>query len=174
MVEDKTQNIMKGFKLDKVVLNIGGTEEKLEKGFILLEKLTGKKPVKVKAKKRIPTWSVRPGLEVGCKVTLRGKEASEILKKCLPAIDNTLKSKQIQDNFFSFGVEEYIEIPTMEYIREVGIMGFEITAVFSRAGKYVEKRKAKRNKAKRSIVSKKEIIEFLESNYGTKVLEGRR
>ena len=62
----------------------------------------------------------------------------------------------------------------MEYIREVGIMGFEITAVFSRAGKYVEKRKAKRNKAKRSIVKKEEIAEFLKSNYGTKILEGKR
>lgn len=174
MEKNEKQNIMKGFRLDKVVLNIGGTEEKLEKGFILLEKLSGKKPVKVKAKKRIPSWSVRSGLEVGCKVTLRGKEAEEMLKKCLPAVDNTLKSKQIQDNFFSFGIEEYIEIPKMEYIREVGIMGFEITAVFTRPGKYIEKRKIKRNKAKRSVVSREDIIHFLESKYGTKVLEGKR
>jgi len=170
----KKQNTMNTFKLGKVVLNIGGTGDKLEKGYILLEKLSGKKPVKVKAKKRIPTWSVRPGMEVGCKVTLRGKEAVEMLKRCLPAIDNTIKSKQIQDNFFSFGIEEYIEIPTMEYLRDVGIMGFEISVVFSRAGKYVERRKVKRSKAKRSVVKKEEIKEFLESNYGTKILEGKK
>jgi large subunit ribosomal protein L5 len=168
------ENVMKSFKLDKVVLNIGGTDDKLDKGFILLEKLSGKKPVKVKAKKRIPAWSVRPGLEVGCKVTLRGKEAVEMLKRCLPAIDNTLKEKQVQDNFFSFGIEEYIEIPTMEYLRDVGIMGFELSVVFSRAGKSVEKRKVKRNRAKRSLVKKEEIIKFLESNYGTKILEGKK
>lgn len=174
MAKENKNNVMREFKLEKVVLNIGGTEDKLNKGFILLEKLSGKKPVKVKAKKRIPSWSVRPGLEVGCKVTLRGKEAESMLKKCLPAIDNTLKSNQIQDNFFSFGIAEYIEIPKMEYIREVGILGFEVTAVFVRPGKYVEKRKIKRNKAKRSVVSKEEIIEFLESNYGTKILEGKQ
>ena len=38
MVETKT-NPMKEFKLEKVVLNIGGTGEKLEKGTILLEKI---------------------------------------------------------------------------------------------------------------------------------------
>lgn len=168
------ENVMKQFKLDKVVLNIGGTDDKLEKGVVLLEKLSGRKPVKVKAKKRIPTWSVRPGMDVGCKVTLRGKDAVEILKRCLPAIDNTLRSRQIQDNFISFGIEEYIEIPTMEYLRDVGIMGFEITAVFSRAGKYVEKRKVKRNKAKRNAVTKQEIINYMESNYGTKILEGKK
>jgi len=141
-----SENIMKEFKLEKVILNIGGTEEKLNKGFILLETLSGRKPIKVKATKRIPTWSVRPGLEVGTKVTLRGEEALEMLKKLLPAIDNTLKERQIQDNFLSFGIHEYIEIPGVEYIREVGIMGFELTAVFSRAGKSVEKKKVKREK----------------------------
>jgi ribosomal protein L5 len=59
------------FKIERMVLNIGGTGEKLEKGFILLQKITNRKPVKVKAIKRIPSWLVRPGLEVGTKVTLR-------------------------------------------------------------------------------------------------------
>jgi large subunit ribosomal protein L5 len=120
----ENKNVMQEFKLEKVTLNVGGVAEKLDKGFILLEKVSNKKPVKVKATKRIPTWNVRPGLEVGCKVTLRGNDAVEMLKKLLPALDNTLKEKQIQDNFLSFGIHEYIEIPGMEYIREVGIMGY--------------------------------------------------
>jgi large subunit ribosomal protein L5 len=107
------ENKMREIKLEKVVLNIGGVADKLDKGEILLKTLTGKKPCRVKATKRIPTWSVRPGLEVGVKVTLRGKDALEILKKLLPAIDNILKEKQIQKNCFSFGIHEYIEIPGM-------------------------------------------------------------
>ncbi len=173
-MEQKKKNPMREIKLERVVLNIGGTEDKLNKGFILLEKLSGKKPVKVKATKRIPSWQVRPGLEVGTKVTLRGKSATEILKKLLPAIDNTLKEKQIQDNFFSFGIHEYIEIPGVEYIREVGIMGFEVTAVFSRAGKSVEKKKAGRGKAKRIVVKREEIENYLKNKFGTEILRKHR
>lgn len=165
---------MRKIRLEKVTLNIGGTEEKLEKGFILLKKISGKTPVKVKATKRIPTWQVRPGLEVGVKVTLRGEDAFNILKKLLPALDNTLKEKQIQDNFFSFGIHEYIEIPGVEYIREVGIMGLEVTAVFSRAGKSIEVRKIKRGKARRIVVKREEIEEYLQSNFNTNILRKQR
>lgn len=166
---------MNQFKMEKVVLNIGGTGEKLDKGVILLEKLTNKKPVKVKATKRIPSWQVRPGLEVGTKVTLRGKSAEEILKKLLPGVDNTLKEKQVQDNFFSFGIHEYIEIPGVDYIREVGILGFEITVVFMRAGKHVELKKMKCSKRpKRIKVKKEEIINYLENKYGTKIIRSKK
>ena len=164
------ENPMRKIRLEKVILNIGGVADKLDKGVILLETLSGKKPVRVKATKRIPTWQVRPGLEVGTKVTLRGNDALEMVKKLLPAIDNTLKEKQIQDNCFSFGIHEYIEIPGVEYIREVGIMGFEVTVVFSRAGKSVEKRKIKRGKSHRLTVTRKEIEEYLQTKFNTEIL----
>jgi len=170
----KKENKMREIKIEKVVLNVGGTEDKLEKGFILLQKLSDKKPVKVKAKKRIPAWNVRPGLEVGTKVTLRGKEAVKILEKFLPAIDNTLKEKQIQDNFFSFGIPEYIEIPGVEYIREVGIMGLEVSVVFTRAGKRIEKKKIKRGKTKRQDVKTEEIIDFMINKFKTNILRKRK
>jgi len=165
---------MRKIKLAKVVLNIGGTEDKLDRGFILLEKISGRKPIKIKAKKRIPTWQVKPGLEIGTKVTLRGEEAEVILKKLLLTIDNTLKEKQIQDNFFSFGIAEYIEIQGLEYIREVGIMGLEVTAVFSRAGKKIEDKKIKKGKTKRLRVLKKEIEKYLENKFDTTILRKQR
>lgn len=168
------KNPMREIKLEKVILNIGGVAEKLDKGVILLEKISGKKAVKVKAIKRIPTWNVRPGLEVGTKVTLRGKEALEMIKKLLPAIDNTLKEKQIQDNCFSFGIHEYIEIPGVEYIREVGIIGFEVTVVFSRAGKSVEKKKIKKGKARRLTVTRKEIEDYLITKFNTEILRKQK
>ena len=165
---------MREIKLDKVVLNIGGVADKLDKGTILLETISEKKPVKVKATKRIPTWNVRPGLEVGVKVTLRGEDALNMIKKLLPAIDNTLKEKQIQDNCFSFGIHEYIEIPGVEYIREVGIMGFEVTVVFTRAGKSIEKRKVKRGKARRITVTRKEIEDYLIAKFSTEILRKQK
>ena len=168
------ENLMRDIKMDKVILNIGGVGEKLDKGVILLEAISGKKAVKVKAIKRIPTWSVRPGLEVGTKVTLRGEDALNMVKKLLPAIDNSLKEKQIQDNCFSFGIHEYIEIPGVEYIREVGIMGFEVSVVFARAGKVVEKKKIKRGKSRRLIVSREEIENYLVSNFKTEILRKKK
>jgi len=168
------ENKMKQFEIEKMVLNIGGTGEKLEKGFILLGKISGKKPIKVKATKRIPTWQVKPGLEVGTKVTLRGEKIQSLLPQLLASVDNSIKEKQIQDNFFSFGIHEYIEIPGIDYIREVGIMGFEVTVVFSRAGKSVEKKKVKRGKTRRLVVDKEEIIKFLETKFGTTIVRKRK
>ncbi len=165
---------MKEIKLEKVVLNIGGVDKKLDKGLILLENLSGKKAIKVKAIKRIPTWNVRPGLEVGVKVTLRGEDALNMIKKLLPAIDNTLKEKQIQNNCFSFGIHEYIEIPGVEYIREVGIMGFEVSVVFSRAGKVVGKKKVKRGSPRRLTVTRKEIEDYLISKFKTEILRKQK
>ena len=172
--EEKMENKMREIKLEKVILNIGGVAEKLDKGVILLETISGKKAVRVKAIKRIPTWSVRPGLEVGVKVTLRGKGALDMLKKLLPAIDNTLKEKQIQNNCFSFGIHEYIEIPGVEYIREVGIMGFEVSVVFSRAGKSVERKKIKKGKARRLIVMREEIENYLITKFNTDILRKQK
>jgi large subunit ribosomal protein L5 len=166
----KQENEIRKIKIDKVVLNIGGTGEKLDRGFKLLEILTGKKPIKIKATKRIPAWAVRPGMEVGTKTTLRGSEAEKIIKKLLPAINNTLKEKQIRKNFFSFGIHEYIEIPDIEYIREVGIMGLEVTVVFARAGKRVERKKTKQGKAKRLSISPEEIEEFIKTKFKTTIL----
>jgi large subunit ribosomal protein L5 len=170
----KKENSMRTIRIEKVILNIGGTGEKLEKGFILLKTLTKKKPIKIKATKRIPTWGVRPGLEVGTKVTLRGEEAEKLLENFLPAIDNTLKEKQIRDNFFSFGIHEYIEIPDTEYIREVGIMGLEVTVVFVRAGKRVERKKIKKGKTRRQVVLPAEIIDFMINKFKTNILRRRK
>lgn len=163
-------NVMRTPKIEKVVLNVGGVAEKLDKGFILLQKLSGKKPIKVAATKRIPTWGVRPGLLVGVKVTLRGQDAENIIKKILPAINSTIKERQIRPNFVSFGVHEYIEIPGMEYIREVGIMGFEATIVFVRAGKRVERKKVKMGKTRRQDVTVQEIEKIMEEKFQVKIL----
>ena len=172
--ELKSENVMRKIFLDKVVLNIGGTGEKLDRGFKLLEVLSGKKPVKVKSIKRIPTWEVRPGLEVGTKVTLRGEDAEKILHRLLPAIGNILKERQIKDNFVSFGIHEYIEIPGMEYIRDVGILGLEVTAVFARAGKRIEKKKVKQGKSRKTVVSAKEIEDFITDKFKLTILRRRK
>jgi len=162
------ENIMKKIKIEKVVLSVGGTADVLEKGYKLLKFLTEKQPTKIKSKKRIPSWGVRPGLEVGAVVTLR-KDYMELLKKMLVSIDNTLKKKQMSENNFSFGIKEYIEIPGIEYQREIGIMGFDVTIVFKRSGKRVALRKMKAGKvSKKQVITREEIIKFMEDNFQTR------
>jgi len=159
------ENLMREIKIEKVILNVGGVGEDLEKGFKLLELLTKRKPMKTKSRKRIPSLGVRPGLEIGAMVTLR-KNYKELLEKFLVTIDNQIKKKQISENNFSFGIKEYIEIPGIEYQREIGIRGFDVTIVFKRTGRRVKLKKIKKGKvSSRQIISKEEIIKFMEKNF---------
>jgi large subunit ribosomal protein L5 len=161
-------NPMRTIKIEKVILGVGGTGEQLEKGAKLLELLTKRKVSKRRSSKRIPSLGVRPRLEVGAIVTVR-KKPEETLKRMLVAVDNKLKKKQIAENHFSFGIKEYIEIPGIEYQRDIGIMGFDVTVTFKRTGKRVSLRKIKKSKmSKRQNISKEEIIKFMEENFNTK------
>jgi len=86
----------------------------------------------------------------------------------LIAIENVLKKKQISENNFSFGVKEYIEIPGMDYQRDIGIIGLDVTVVFKRTGKRVKQRKIKKGKIpKRQIITPDEIIKFMEDKFQT-------
>jgi large subunit ribosomal protein L5 len=164
-------NKMRTIRIEKIVIGIGGSGDNLEKGVKLLEKLMiGRKAAKMKSKRRIPSLGVRPGLEIGALITIR-KDLDEVLTRFLSAIENTLKRKQISENNFSFGIKEYIEIPGMEYQRDLGIMGFDVTVVFKRAGRRVRIRKIKRSKvSKAQIITKDEIIKFMEDNFKTRFI----
>jgi large subunit ribosomal protein L5 len=162
-----TENKIREVKIEKVVLSIGGTGDYLEKGYKLLQLITNKKPAKTKSIKRIPALGVRPGLELGAVVTIR-KNPEELLRRMLLAADNTLKRKQISTSNFSFGVKEYIEIPGMEYQRDIGIMGLDVTVVFRTIGRRVRLRKIKRGKVPaRQKITKEEIIKFMEDKFQT-------
>ena len=159
---------MRTIKIEKIVLGVGNTGEELEKGAKLLSLLTNRKPSKRRSRKRIPSLGVRPKLEVGAIVTIR-KGSAELLKKMLVAIDNTLRKKQVSENNFSFGIKEYIEIPGMEYQRDIGIKGFNVSVVFVRQGVRVSRKKIKSGKLpKKQQISREEIIKFMEDNFKTK------
>jgi large subunit ribosomal protein L5 len=169
-LEDK-ENLMREIKIKKVILSVGGTGENLEKGIKLLQLLSeGRKPSRRKSVKRIPSLGVRPKLEVGAMVTIR-KNPENVLKRMLAAVDNTIRRKYISENNFSFGLKEYIEVPGMEYQRDIGILGFDVTVVFERAGRRIKLKKIKRGRIpKRQSASKEEIIKFMESSFQTKFI----
>lgn len=160
--KERKNNPMRSIFIEKVVLSAGAVGDDLVKAKKLLELISSNKAQVIASRKRIPDFGVRPGLEVGTRVTLRDKAAIDLLKRLLGSIDNKLKSKQVTDNHFSFGIEEYIEIPGMEYHRDIGIRGLNVTVVFARAGQRVKLKKMKTGKLpKKQYISKEEIINYM-------------
>ena len=161
---------MRRIKITKVILSAGATGTDLEKAQKLLEMLSGMKAQIIKSgpRQRIPAFGVKPNMALGTRVTLRGKSATDILKRVLGAIDNTLREKQVEENHFSFGIKEYIEIPGTEYVREIGIRGLNVTVVFERPGLRTKRKKIKTGKIpKRQHVTKSEIINFMQNKFKT-------
>ncbi|HLC72071.1 MAG TPA: 50S ribosomal protein L5 [Candidatus Nanoarchaeia archaeon] len=168
-------NLMRAIRIEKITLNIGagGPGDKLEKALKLIKKVTDMTPVKTKTKKRIPTWGIRPNLEIGAKVTVRGKKAEDILKRLLVAKKNKLAKRKF-DKFgnLSFGVEEYISIPGVEYDASIGIIGFECAVSLRRNGFRIARRRVMpRPISHRHRISQEESIQFMKQKYNIAVEE---
>ena len=101
-------NPMKNIGINKVVVNIGsGNEEKqADAARKLIELVTGRKPADEISKNRRPAFKITRGQRIGAFVTLRGKPATETLKKLLDAADNKVKLSGITTNSLSFGIRE--------------------------------------------------------------------
>jgi large subunit ribosomal protein L5 len=166
-------NSMKEIRIEKVTFNVGaGRDDKLlQKSIKLLELVTGTKVIKTVTSKRIPGWSVRPGLALGCKTTIRGKKAEELLKRMLEGKENLLKTKNFDDHGnFSFGIPEYISIPDMKYDPDLGMLGFELAVTLTRPGFRIKKRRLFKKKVpQRHSITQKDAIEFVKKKFGTKV-----
>lgn len=166
------QNPMKEIRLEKVTLNIGcaGNLEKIERAKKLLEYLTGRKPIITKSRRR-STFGIAKGKPIGAMVTLRKKAAEEFLKKGLAAIGNKLSAKQFDpEGNFSFGIKEYIHIPGVKYVHEIGILGLDVCVTLERPGFRVKRRRVKKGKIpKKHRISREEAIEWVKKNFGVKV-----
>jgi large subunit ribosomal protein L5 len=168
-------NIMQQPRIEKVTLNIGaGKDQKLlDKGVIVLKAITGIDPVKTVTMKRIPTWGLRPGLPIGCKLTLRKSKAVELLKRLLAAKDKKLTPSQFDNNGnVSFGIHEHIDIPGIVYDPKIGVMGLQVCVTLEKPGYRVKKRRLmSRPIPRKHIVSKEEAMEFMQKEFGITVGE---
>jgi large subunit ribosomal protein L5 len=158
------KNPMREIRIAKITLNIGSgkDEEHLKKGMKLLQKITSVTPVKTQTKKRIPGWGLRPGLVIGCKVTVRDN-TEQLLKRLLAAKENILSKKSF-DNLgnISFGLPEYIDIAGMDYDPELKIMGLEAAVTLERPGFGIKKRKLNpKPVGKKHLITKEEAIDFI-------------
>lgn len=166
-------NPMKNIKVEKVTLNIGaGKDQKvLDKAVQLLENITGIKPIKTTTDKRIQTWGLRPGLPIGCKITLRDKEALKMVERLLYAKDNTFKESNFdEEGNISFGIKEYVDIKDAKYDPTIGMMGLQATITLSRPGFRVKNRRTRPSKIPRNHrINKEEAIKFMKETYSIKM-----
>ena len=166
-------NSMKSIRVEKVTLNIGAGKDqtRLEKGIVLLNTIANATPVRTVTSKRIQEWGLRPGLPIGCKLTLRKERAIKILPRLLEAVDNQLREKQFDNNGnVAFGIHEYIEIPGVKYDPKIGIMGLEVCVTLERPGYRIKRRRLLQRKIPtRHRISKQEAIGFMAKNFSTKV-----
>jgi len=164
---------MRTIRIAKVTLNIGAGKDqtKLEKGMKILKGITGISPVKTVTNKRLQAWGLRPGLPIGCKITMRKSKGSDVLRRLLEAKDFTLKKSQFDTRGnLAFGIHEYIDIPGVKYDPELGISGLEVCVTLERPGFRVKRRRIRRKTVgKKHLITKDEAIDFMKKTFNTTV-----
>ena len=173
-MSQQTQNSMKKISLNKIVLNmgIGKSGEPIETGKIALVQITGKKPNTRNAKKSQRDWGVRKGEPIGVAVTVRGNDATELLKKLLVAKEDQINKKAFDnEGNLSFGIKEHIDIPGIKYDPKVGILGLEVAISLTRPGFNIKLRSKHKTKiGKNHRITKNDAIKFLTEEFKVKIV----
>lgn len=166
------ENPMRKITVEKLTLNIGAGKDqaKLEKAEKLLKQITGIAPVRTKTDKRIASWGLRPGLPIGCKLTLRDEQAVVMIPRLLAALDMKLTESNFDDNGnVSFGIKEYIDIKDAKYDPDIGIIGLQASITLKRPGFRIKQRKMlKKSIPLRHRIAKSESMDFMKQNFGVK------
>lgn len=110
-------------RISRVVVNVG-TGKFLKDANIIKEivdavqLITGQKPVLTKAKKSIAGFKIREGLEVGIKVTMRGRRKWDFIERLVAAaiprirdFQGIKKSAIDESGNFNLGIKEHMIFP---------------------------------------------------------------
>lgn len=128
-------------RLEKIVVNMGVgsaiTEKKhLEEAVSALTQITGQKPLVTAARKSISNFRLREGMQIGCKVTLRGARMYEFLDRLV-----TLALPRVRDfrglnpkgfdrhGNYNMGLVETLVFPEVNPDRVTRQQGMNITMV---------------------------------------------
>ena len=130
--------VMQAPKLDKVVINIGvgdaiADAKALETAVAELTQIAGQKPIITKAKKSIANFKLREGMEIGCKVTLRGERMYQFLDKLVNiALPRVRDFRGVSKNAFdgrgnyTLGIKEQLIFPEIHYDKVEMVKGMNI------------------------------------------------
>ncbi|NYT04975.1 MAG: 50S ribosomal protein L5 [Methanomicrobiales archaeon] len=164
---------MQNVVIDKVVVHMGVGEagEKLVKAEDIMKAITGQQSVRSFAKRTQPAFGIRKGQPIGCKVTLRGENATAFIGTALDIIERTLMARQFDINGnVSFGIEEHTDFPGQSYDPMIGIYGMDITVVLERPGVRIARRSIERRKLPAAQrVRRDDAIRFMQESYNVEV-----
>jgi large subunit ribosomal protein L5 len=128
-------------KIEKIVINLGLGKIINEKNLIAIAEkeiiqIVGQRPVKTKARKSVAGFKLREGMDIGLKVTLRGKKMYDFLSKLINvALPRVKDFNGIPGNSFdgrgnySLGIKEHTIFPEINYDKVDKIVGFDVTVV---------------------------------------------
>lgn len=128
-------------KLEKVVLNMGVGDVKenpkaMDAAVGDMTTITGQKPVITKAKKSIANFKLREGMNIGCKVTLRGEKMFNFVDKLFnAALPRVRDFRGVSGNAFdgrgnyTLGVKDQLIFPEIEYDKVDKARGMDIVFV---------------------------------------------
>ncbi len=141
MTEFAYKSPMQAPRLEKIVVNMGVGEavqdsKKLAAAVNDLTLITGQKPVITKARTSIATFKLREGMNIGCKVTLRGARMFEFLDRlvtiALPRVRDfrgvAAKSFDGRGNY-ALGLKEQLVFPEIDYDKIDEVRGMDIVIV---------------------------------------------
>ena len=128
-------------KLEKIIINMGVGEAR-ENAKVLdgavrdMSIISGQKPVVTKAKKSIANFKLREGMNIGCKVTLRGDRMYEFTDRLVNiALPRVCDFRGVKANSFdgrgnyTMGIKEQLIFPEIEYDKVDKIRGMDIVFV---------------------------------------------
>jgi large subunit ribosomal protein L5 len=136
-------NVMQVPRLEKIVINMGVGQAVAQPSLIEgavrdLTAISGQKPIVTKARKSIAGFKLREGMSIGAKVTLRGDRMWEFLDRLISvAIPRIRDFRGLPADAFdghgnyTFGVNEQIIFPEIDYDRVDSVRGMDITIVTS-------------------------------------------
>ena len=133
------KNVMQVPRIVKVTINMGVGEALADKKVMDhavadLEKISGQKPIVIRARKSVAAFKVRENWPIGCKVTLRKTRMYEFLDRLInisiPRIRDfrglSGRSFDGQGNY-SMGVKEQIIFPEIDFDKIDALRGMDIT-----------------------------------------------
>ena len=141
MEQLELSNVMQAPRFEKIVINMGvgraTAQPSLIEGAVKdLTAISGQKPIVTKARRSIAGFKLREGQSIGVKVTLRGDRMWEFLDRLVSvAIPRIRDFRGLPATAwdgrgnYTFGVNEQVIFPEIDYDRVDQVRGMDITIV---------------------------------------------
>ena len=174
--KDSTKKeIMSRPSIEKVTVNIGVGEagDRLQKAVKVLNNITKHQPIRTLSNTTNKEWGLRKRMPIGCKVTLRGKDADDFLLKALKTRDNKMADYSFDDEGnLSYGIPDHTLFENQRYDPNIGIFGMDICITMKKPGYRVKHRRIATHKIPhRHRVKKEETLKFFSDGFNVEVIE---